>query len=135
VAFAETVLHEEVPKDGRYEIPADQLDRYVLRFAGPPLRLAKMTGPSLNILGGNGELSGTADYTLPREWSRAVFFHPEKVDGFIYMSRLSNDGAAVVLFERGHLHPLDLLMSADVKLVEHVDFDAVLAEFNVKIIV
>jgi hypothetical protein len=60
--------------------------------------------------------------------------HPEQVDGFIYMSRLANDGYAVVLFERDALNPLDIRMDSSVRLAMHVDFEATLKEFNVKVI-
>jgi hypothetical protein len=134
VAFAESVLHDAVPNAGCYEVPVAAIDeRYVLRFSGVPLRLANLTGSALNILGGNGELSGTSNYTLPRQWARAVYAHPEQVDGFLYMSRLANDGAAVVLFERDGERPPDIRMDRAIRLSHHVDFIDVLHEFNVKL--
>jgi hypothetical protein len=134
VAFAESVLHNAVPSGGRFEVPKAEIDeRYALRFSGPPLRLANLTGSALSILGGNGELSGTPDYTLPQQWSRAVCSHPESVDGFLYVSRLINNGFAVVLFERDKLNPLDLALASHVRLAMHVDFRETMADLNVRI--
>jgi hypothetical protein len=123
-----------VPDDDGFKVPQAQLsDRSALRFTGGPLRLANLTGAALAALGGNGELSGTADYTLPQQWSRAIYTHPAKVDGFVYMSRLVTDGYAVVLFERDPVSPLDMTLDSHVKLPTYVDFQVVLGELNVKV--
>jgi hypothetical protein len=95
------VLHDELPVGGKFLVPLDTLEnRYVLNFEGKPLRPANLTGAALERLGGQADLSATADYALTQEWSRAIHHYPAKVDGFVYMSRHINDQKAVVLFDR-----------------------------------
>jgi hypothetical protein len=102
-AVAESLLHDLMPRRGHYLIAAEDIGRrFVHTFSGAPLRLANLTGASLNRLGGHGELSGTPSYELPQAWSSAIFEHPAAVDGFIYMSRLLNTEKAVTLFNRGN---------------------------------
>ncbi len=123
VAMAESLLHDVEPTDGRFQVPIAEIEsRYVFRFLGPALRIANLTGTSLFVLGGNGELSGTTDYKLTQKWARAVYAHPDAVDGFLYMSRRVNDSLAVVLFERDKAAPLDLTARPAVKLDAHPDF-------------
>jgi hypothetical protein len=123
VAMAESLLHDVEPGGGRFAVALSEIEgRYVHRFHGPALRLANLTGTALLLLGGNGELSGTTDYKLTQRWSRAVFAHPDKVDGFLYMSRRVNDSLAVVLFERDGNAPLDLTAATPVRLDAHRDF-------------
>lgn len=101
VALAETVLHDEIPTQGRFDIAASELDRrYVLEFSGDKLKLANLHGAALKRMGGHGDLSGTHDYTLTQQWALGVFQNPAEFDGFIYMSRHINSGQAVVLFDR-----------------------------------
>jgi hypothetical protein len=123
VAMAESLLHDVEPAGARFAVALSEIEaRYVYRFHGPALRLANLTGTALFLLGGNGELSGTTDYTLTQRWSRAVFAHPDKVDGFLYMSRRVNDSLAVVLFEREESAPLHLSAAVPVRLDAHRDF-------------
>jgi hypothetical protein len=100
-AFAETVLHDRTadPKSG-FQIPRDQLNRWVLRFEGSPLTVAVLTGAHLKRLGGEGALSTIVPYDLPQQWSLAVHEHPGAVDGFAYISRHLNTEQAIVLFDR-----------------------------------
>lgn len=81
-----------------------------------------MYGTALLRLGGNGELSGTPDYTLPQAWAAALVAHPEKIDGFLYMSRRINDALAVVLFERDATVSLPIIRNQSVSLIHHRDF-------------
>lgn len=123
VAIAESLLHDATPKKGGFEMPVSEIDaRNVFRFTGPELRLANLTGTPLLTLGGNGEISGTTNYTLTHKWARAVYDHPEQVDGFLYMSRRVNDSLAVVLFERDPKMPLALMPSKPVRLSVHPEF-------------
>ena len=102
-ALAESLLHDLQPRSGRYRVATEEIERrFVHAFEGPTLRLANLTGASLNRMGGHGELSGTPSYEIPQAWSKAIFEHPAAVDGFIYMSRLMNTEKAVVLFKRGN---------------------------------
>jgi hypothetical protein len=101
VAFAETVLHDEMPEDGYFNMAEDELEsRYVVQFAGAELHVADMTGRALRRLGADGSLSTEIPYQMPQRWSRAVHRHPAAVDGFIYMSRHLNNEKAVVLYDR-----------------------------------
>jgi hypothetical protein len=101
VALAETVLHDEIPVQGRFDIaPSELRGRYVLEFEDDKLKLANLHGTALKRMGGHGDLSGTHDYTTTQQWSLGVFQNPAQFDGFIYMSRHLNSGQAVVLFDR-----------------------------------
>lgn len=123
VAMAESLLHDVEPTNGRFEVPLSEIEsRHVFRFRDPVLRVANLTGTSLFVLGGNGELSGTTDYKLTQKWAHAIFAHPDKVDGFFYMSRRVNDSLAVVLFERDKAAPLNLIAAPPIKLDVHRGF-------------
>lgn len=123
VAIAESLLHNAEPENGRFQVPASDIDaRHVFRFSGPELRLANLTGTALLLLNGNGELSGTTNYTLTHKWARAVYDHPAQVNGFLYMSRRVNDSLAAVLFERDRKKPLALAASKPVELAAQPKF-------------
>ena len=92
-----------------------------LVFRGP-LKLARLYGAALLRLGGNGEISGTGDYTVPQAWASALVAHPANIDGFIYMSRRVNDAFAVVLFERDARQPPAIRLAQNVALFDHVDY-------------
>lgn len=125
VAIAESLLHDVEPTAGSFAVPVSEVERrYVFRFSGPDLRLANLTGMSLLLLGGSGELSGTPTYGVTRQWAKAVCAHPAQVDGLLYMSRRVNDSLAVVLFERHAGTPLPLKASNAVKLELHPEFAA-----------
>lgn len=101
VAFAESVLHDEMPISGEFHIAQTELDnKYVVRFYGKKLRLANLTGARLKRAGGHAGLSGSIDYSITQQWSLAVFNHPSNVDGFVYMSRHVDTDNAVILFDR-----------------------------------
>lgn len=102
VAIAETVLHDEMPIDGGFEIAASELEsRFCVRFAGGSLlTLADLTGTALKSLVGSSEISTIVPYDVPQRWSRALHRHPQAVDGLIYMSRHVNSRKAVVVFDR-----------------------------------
>jgi hypothetical protein len=128
-AFAETVLHDRTADKGGFEIPGDQLDRWVLRFKGKPLTVAVLTGTHLKRLGGEGSLSSIVPYDLPQQWSLAIHEHPAGVDGFLYMSRHLNTEPAVILFERAKSK---LVVAGKPKKFEQTDGHlVVLQEFNV----
>ena len=53
LAFAETVLHDELPVDGKFPVTWEKLEAlYVVRFSGAVLALADLTGVAL----GRGQL-------------------------------------------------------------------------------
>lgn len=127
VAFAESVLHNlEAGADG-FLIPTTEVSsRFALSFKAArkaaTLKLANLYGTALLRLGGNGELSGTPHYALPQAWAAALVMHPEKVDGFIYMSRRVNDSLAVLLFERNPSQRLPIRIDRSVPLHHHPDY-------------
>lgn len=104
MAFAETVLHDELPVAGKFSITTEKLEAlYVVRFAGAVLTLADLTGAALKRSGADSSISTISPYSLPQRWSVAIHQHPQKVDGILYMSRHLNSEMAVVLFDRaGH---------------------------------
>ncbi|MES2264619.1 MAG: RES family NAD+ phosphorylase [Pseudomonadota bacterium] len=101
VAIAESILHDEIPVNGKFRIAETTLtSKHVLRFQGANLRLLLLAGVNLKRLDGNADLSGTSDYTVSQQWSLAVHRNPANYDGFIYMSRHLNTEKAVILFDR-----------------------------------
>lgn len=104
VAFAETVLHDEMPVNGGFDVAMEELEnRYVVKFTGEPLQLLDLTGETLKKLGIDPSLTTVTGYDLTQKWSVAVHSHTALYDGFIYMSRHMNSEKAVVLFDRaGH---------------------------------
>lgn len=127
VAFAESVLHDLEPDANGFSVPATEVtSRFALSFKadrrGAKLKLAKMYGTALLRLGGNGELSGTSDYSLPQAWAAALVAHPAMIDGFVYMSRRINDALAVVLFERSATTKPILRMDKFIPLAHHRDY-------------
>ena len=123
VAFAESVLHNKEPDANGFSVPGAEIDAcFALSFAGKDLKLARLYGAALLRLGGNGEISGTGDYTVPQAWASALVAHPANIDGFIYMSRRVNDAFAVVLFERDARQPLSIRLAQNVALFDHVDY-------------
>lgn len=127
VAFAESVLHDLEPDSYGFSVPTSEVtSRFALSCKaakrGAKLRLAKLYGTALLRLGGNGELSGTPDYALPQAWATTLVAHPDKIDGFLYMSRRINDALAVVLFERDPSDSPLIRMKQYVPLAHHRDF-------------
>ncbi len=101
VAIAESLLHDEVPDNGKFRIAGTTISRsFVHRFSGKPLRLLDLTGPLLKRLDGNADLAGTCAYAMTQQWALAVYRNPKEFDGFMYMSRHLNTGKAVLLFDR-----------------------------------
>jgi hypothetical protein len=101
VAIAESVLHDEVPVNGSFQLTCDHIDNhYALYFGGRALHLLNLTGPLLKRLGGSADLAGTSTYAITQQWSHAVYSNPSRYDGFVYMSRHLNSRRAVALFDR-----------------------------------
>ena len=101
VAIAETILHDEMPVKGRFEVAAQEIeDRHCVRFQGEPLTLVDRTGTALKALIGTGAISTAMPYDVPQRWSRALHRHPVGADGILYMSRHVNNDRAVVVFDR-----------------------------------
>jgi hypothetical protein len=101
-AVAESLLHDLEPVGARYHVAADEVKRrYIHTFDGKDLTLADLTGQSMNVLGAHAGLFGTANYSIPMRWSRAIYTHPADVDGILYVSRMMTPNLVVVLFDRG----------------------------------
>jgi hypothetical protein len=129
VAFAESILHDAIPEDGKFRIATSELVRAnVHRFRGSLLHLADMTGAPLKQLGAHADLAGTSDYAITQAWALAVFNNVANVDGFMYMSRHLNTDKAVVLFDRAKhkLRPL-----SPVKLVDEAGVVDLMKMFNI----
>jgi hypothetical protein len=137
VCFAETLLRTRA-----YQRPADQptlIDESELRakgivwldgHAGEHLVLADLTGSGLVRLHVDGSISTAARYTVPRQWSLALWKHPRRVDGIRYVSRFMNSQLAVALFDRCEDR---LVVHHTQPLIEHSDLPRILDLFNVGI--
>lgn len=117
VAIAESILHDELPINGAFQLTRQHIDNhYALYFGGHALHLLNLTGPLLKRLGGSADLAGTSDYTITQQWSRAVYVNPFRYDGFMYMSRHQNSRRALALFDRAsdkiHMTSYSTLASA-----------------------
>lgn len=104
-AIAESILHDELPIDGVFELAESQLtSRYLVKFAprsgGATLTFADLTGHSLKRLGADNAISSEYPYGMPQAWSAAVHAHPANVDGILFVSRQLNTKKAAVLFDR-----------------------------------
>jgi hypothetical protein len=104
-AIAETVLHDELPDGGQFQIRQEEFDtRFLVTFTagsnGGMLKLANLTGPDLKRLGGDNSLSAEHPYDVTQQWGAAVNAHPSKVDGFFFVSKQLNNRRAIVVFDR-----------------------------------
>jgi hypothetical protein len=107
VALAESLLHDEVARRGKFRIAQSEIDRrWVHRFSGT-FNLIDLTGSLLKRVGGHAGLTGSSNYKLTQRWALAAHTNPQVVDGFFYMSRHMTGHKALVLFDRakGKLHP------------------------------
>ena len=131
VAFAETILHDALPTGGRYLVEEQKLkERHVVTFHGVTLALANMTGPSLKRLGAI-QISSELPYDTPQLWSRAIYMHPQTVDGIQYVSRHVNTGKAFALFDRCRAK---LAMHTSTRLLEHPQLGEVIQIFGVDLL-
>lgn len=104
-AIAESLLHDELPENGIFEIAQTQLTtQFLVRFSPTApngvLTVADLTGHSLKRLGADNSISSEHPYDIPQLWSAAVHAHPSHVDGILFVSRQLNTKKAVVLFDR-----------------------------------
>lgn len=67
--------------------------------AGRPMRLVKAHGCHLSMIGATSALF-TGRYDHCREWSDALFLHPDAPDGILYPSRHNPDAFCIALSER-----------------------------------
>lgn len=131
VAVAETILHNEIPIQGKFSVSTDSIRaRRVVSFTGNTLILADLTGAALKRSGADSSLSSIADYALPQKWSVAIHGRLENVDGFVYMSRHLNTHQAVVLFDRAKSK---MSATSYLPLDSHPELRNVLSEFGIEI--
>lgn len=98
-AFAETFLRQP----GRTLIDASLLRRkaYVRLEITNDLRLIRLAGPSLAILGATAEVvHGGLPYDAPQVWSKALFEHPLHPDGIAFYARHDDEGLCYAIFDR-----------------------------------
>src|SRR5262245_44560989 len=98
-AFAETFLRTP----GRRLIDADLLGRkgYVRLGVRSELKLIKLAGPGLAILGATAEVvHGGLPYDVPQAWSKALSDHPVTADGIAYYARHDDEALCYVIFDR-----------------------------------
>ncbi len=104
-AVAESLLHDELPDNGVFELAEALVSRqFLVRFAQSApedaLILADLTGHSLKRLGGDNSISSEHPYDMTQRWSAAVHAHPAGVDGMVFVSRQLNTKRAVAIFDR-----------------------------------
>jgi hypothetical protein len=104
-AVAESLLHDELPNQGMFDISESLLElKFLVKFAPAAangvLTLADLTGASLKRLGGDNSISSEFPYDITQLWSAAVHAHPSDVDGIIYVSRQLNNKRAVAIYDR-----------------------------------
>jgi len=113
-AFAETFLRQP----GRTLIDAGLLRRkaYVRLEVTTDLRLIRLAGPGLGILGATAEVvHGGLPYDVPQAWSRALFEHPIRPDGIAYHARHDDEGLCYAIFDRarGSVREIDRELDLD----------------------
>ena len=97
-AFAETFLREP----GRSLIDLGLLHKkaHVVLENTAPLKLAKLAGRGLAILGATAEvLHSGLPYDASQNWSKALHNHPEKIDGIAYYARHDDEQFCYALFD------------------------------------
>lgn len=67
------------------------------------LRLADLTRPLFTI-GFTAQILSDPDYTAPNAWSKALFGHPQQLDGIYFRSRYANE-PSIAMFDRCKLAP------------------------------
>jgi len=106
------VLYAAVEEDGAFaevflrELGSRliELDEVILRGLSElhlsPLRCVDLTGEALRGLGCDNRIATDVDYTQTQKWSRALHDHPDKPDGFIYLSRHDPQYRCLAVFDR-----------------------------------
>jgi RES domain len=96
IAFAETLLR------GPDTVVSEQAlaERGLAHFeVAAPLRLVMMHGPGLAAMGATSAVS-SGPHEFSREWSLALYRHPQQPDGIVYRTRHDDDGLGIALFDR-----------------------------------
>ncbi|NJM00325.1 MAG: RES family NAD+ phosphorylase [Synechococcaceae cyanobacterium RM1_1_27] len=78
--------------------------RYLAQFdSDRPLQLVDLTGSGLVKIRSDARLT-SGSYEMAPRWAKAIFNHPQGVDGIKYLSRLDNTRACFGLFDRVSSH-------------------------------
>ena len=99
------------------------------------IRLVNLTsGASMAWLGVNGSLN-SGDRSTAQRWSQAVFQHPDKPDGILYVTRHDPQQVAVALFDRAQCK---VYVSNRQEILDPtggvaVEIDQVLREYGIEI--
>jgi hypothetical protein len=104
-AFAEAVLRQKPASTGAgLPVPlalSELTTRTVVQLDGlRELRLIPLYDYGLTAVHTDNRISTADDYPTTRLWAQALFLHPEKVDGLIYLSRYMAPHRSVALFDR-----------------------------------
>jgi hypothetical protein len=98
-AFAETFLRSP----GRTLIDSELLQRkaYVRLLVTSELRLIKLAGPGLAIIGATAEVVHTGlPYDVPQAWCKALSKHPVDAHGIAYYARHDDEQLCYALYDR-----------------------------------
>jgi hypothetical protein len=101
-AFVETFLRSP----GRTLLPRDLIEkRALVRLrSSRALRLAKLFGPGLAVLGATAEVTASPPpYDLSLAWAGALHSHPGMFDGIAYRARHDNNEICYAFFDRTEL--------------------------------
>lgn len=106
-AFSETFLR----RPGRNLIDPGLLasKAYASLASRRDLRLARLHGRSLGVLGATAEVThGGLPYDVPQAWSKALRDHPGAFDGIAYRARHDDDELCFALFDRAEPEIIEL---------------------------
>jgi hypothetical protein len=96
IAFAETLLRDATGIVSEEELARRSLARFQIVA---PLQLVMMHGPGLLRAGATAAVS-SGPHEFSREWSLALYAHPDQPDGLLYRTRHDDDGFGIALFDR-----------------------------------
>ena len=97
-AFAEVFLRD---LSLMLVLESDLQDRCLSEIICKPINCVDLTGSGLRRLSCDNRVSTERPYLTTGYWSRAIFEHPQRADGIIYLSRHNPQFRCVALFERG----------------------------------
>lgn len=133
VAFAEAVLRDRaVGTIKPFPISQAELDSYTCADIelGSPLDLVDLTGNGALRLRVPTDVTGAADQTLARIWSKAFYDHPEAPDGVLYSSRLVGE-RNIAVYDRA-IRKLVARAASD--LAARPELARILGDFNIALI-
>jgi hypothetical protein len=130
-AFAECFLRN--PQQKRNITEALIRDKVLFEINScKQLTFADLTGKGLNIIGTSNDII-CGDQITARKWAKAIFLHPQMVDGIKYRSRLDPDQLNYGIFDRakeflsenkiGNLADDNRSLLAEI--LDHYDYDLI----------